>query len=173
VKTAALVPDKALLLMASAAEPVLEMVSVRPALVVPTNWLPKEKLLAESPMIGAAALPVPERLTEIDGVPEAVDAMLRVAVLAPVVVGRKVRLMVQLAPAATVEQPLLAVKAAAPVPLIVMPVTWKLAPPALLTAMVWALLVVLIGLLAKDRLVGETAMAGVIVKVLCTLVAAR
>jgi hypothetical protein len=173
VKTAALLPDKALLLMLSAAEPVLEMVSVRPALVVPTNWLPKERLLAESPMIGAAARPVPDRLTETEGVPEAVEAMARVAVLAPVVVGLKVRLMVQLAPAASVEQALEAVNAEAPVPVTLRPVIWKLVAPALLTVRVWALLVVLIGLLAKDRLVGLIESDGATVNVCKTSVAAK
>ena len=119
--------------------------------------MPKDRLVAESPMIGAAALPVPDRLTETEGVPEAVEAMARFAAFAPVVVGLKVREMVQLALAATAdEQPLVAVNAAASVPLTVSPVTWKLVVPALLTVMVWVPLVVLIGLLPKDRVDGVT-----------------
>ena len=65
---------------------------------MPTDWLPKERLVGEKPIPDAA--PVPERLT-VWGLPLALSVMLTEAVRLPLAVGVKVTLIVQLAPAAT------------------------------------------------------------------------
>ena len=81
-----------------AALPLLVRVAVSAALVVPTDWLPKERLAGER--LTAAAVPVPER-PSVWGLPEALSAILTEAVRLPVAVGVKVTPIVQLAPAAT------------------------------------------------------------------------
>ena len=65
--------------MLKAALPVLLRVTVWAALVVPTDWLPKARLVGERPSTGAAAavsVPVPERVT-FCGLPRALSVMLR------------------------------------------------------------------------------------------------
>ena len=71
-------------------------------LVEPTDTLPKERLPGETAHTGeAAATPVPLRLTVL--LPnELLVSMLRVAKRNPVVLGVKVRLIVQLAPGSSV-----------------------------------------------------------------------
>jgi len=93
-----LVPVSARLVMLMAALPVLLRVAVCTALVVPTDWLPKTRLVGERP--STAAVPVPERLT-VCGLPLALSVTLTEAVRLPLAEGVKVTLMVQLAPAAT------------------------------------------------------------------------
>src|SRR5208282_1680745 len=68
------------------------------ALLVPTDWLAKVRLVAER--LAAEEVPVPERLTAW-GLPLALSVMLTEAVRLPLAVGVKVTLIVQLAPAAT------------------------------------------------------------------------
>ena len=82
--------------MLSAALPVLLSVMLRLALVVPTTWLPKARLLGARPTTGAGACwPVPLRATL--PVPLlAFEANCSVAVRLPVAVGRKVNSTVQL-----------------------------------------------------------------------------
>jgi hypothetical protein len=62
--------------------------------VVPTGWLPRERLVAERAT--TAATPVPLRLTDLRP-PHALVTMLRVAMCVPVALGVKVTLTVQLA----------------------------------------------------------------------------
>jgi len=66
-------------------------------LVVFSGWLPNDRVAGETETV--AATPVPLRAT-VCGLPVALSAIDRLAVLAPAVVGRKVTLMVQLFPAA-------------------------------------------------------------------------
>ncbi len=91
----------AMLLMVSVAVPLLVSVTVCAALVVPTCWLLKVRLVLERVTAGAVgATPVPVRLT-LCGLPAALSVIDSVPVRVPVAVGVKVTLMVQLAPAAT------------------------------------------------------------------------
>ena len=91
--------------MLKAALPVLLRVTVWAVLVVPTDWLPKARLVGERPSTGAvpvAALcvPVPERLT-VCGLPRALSVILTEALRLALAEGVNVTLIVQLAPAAT------------------------------------------------------------------------
>ncbi len=88
----------AMLLMVSVAVPLLVSVTVCAALVVPTCWLLKVRVLLDN--VTAGAIPVPLRLT-LCGLPAALSVIDSVPVRVPVAVGVKVTLMVQLAPAAT------------------------------------------------------------------------
>ena len=144
VKAAAFVPDSAMLLTVMLAEPMFLMVRVWVALAVLMNWLPNDTLAGVSEMMGAAAPPVPDRLT-IVGDAGAFDAMLRLAVLAPVVVGLKDIETVQFALGATVAQPFVDVKEDASVPVIETPDTNRLAVPVFETVITDAALCVLIG----------------------------
>ena len=87
-----------MLVMLKAALPVLLSVTVWAVLVVPTDWLPKARLVGERGSKGA--VPVPERLT-VCGLPLALSVMLTEAVKLPLAAGVNVTLMVQLLPAAT------------------------------------------------------------------------
>jgi len=80
-----------------------EFVSVTPCgeLEVPTGCWPKPRLVGESVTAGAAATPVPFRVTEC-GFPGASSAMLMLAARPPPVVGVKLAEIVQLAPTASV-----------------------------------------------------------------------
>jgi hypothetical protein len=71
---------------------------------VPTERLPKARLEGET--LAAAEVPVPERLT-VCGLPVALSAMLRDALRVPAAAGVKVTLIVQLAPASTLDPQLL------------------------------------------------------------------
>jgi hypothetical protein len=84
--------------MLKAPLPLLVRVVVWAVLLVPTDWLPKERLVGERPSTGA--VPVPERLTAW-GLPPALSLMLIEAARLPLAVGVKVTLTVQLAPAAS------------------------------------------------------------------------
>jgi hypothetical protein len=89
-----------MLLMLSVAFPVFVSVTVWGLLVVPTAWAGKVKEVEER--LAAGPVPVPVRLTVwVEGL--ALSVMVRVPVLVPAVVGLKVTLMAQLAPAATLE----------------------------------------------------------------------
>ena len=109
--------------------------------------------------MGAAGPAVPNRLT-IVGEPEAFETMLRLAVLAPVVVGLKATETVQVALGATVAQPFVGVKEEASVAVAETPVIDRLALPVLVIVTVDAALAVLIGWLAKVTLVGDTEIPG-------------
>ena len=74
-----MVPVSARLVMLKAALPVLLRVTVCAVLVVPTNWLPKARLVGERPStaaVAAVSVPVPERVT-FCGLPLALSEMLR------------------------------------------------------------------------------------------------
>ena len=91
----------AMLLMVRVAVPLLVSVTACAALVVPTTWLPKLRLVVERVAAGPVVVaPVPLRLT-VCGLPAALSVIERVPERVPVAVGVKVTLMVQLAAAAT------------------------------------------------------------------------
>jgi hypothetical protein len=133
-KSLALVPERARLVTLKAAVPELLSVIVCAALVAPTVWPAKVRLVGERVATGAA--PVPARLT-LWGLPVALSATLSVAVSAPLAEGVKVTLIVQAAPAATlVPQLLVWAKLTAFVPEIARLVTLKAAVPELLKVIV-------------------------------------
>ncbi len=143
-----------------AALPVLVRVTVCAALVAPTDWFPKARLVGERLATRAVLAPVPERLT-VWGLPLALSAMRRVAVRAPLAEGVKVTLTVQLPPAATeLPQVLVWAKSPALVPVKARLVTLKAALPELVRVTVCAVLVEPTARLAKVRLVGERLMRG-------------
>jgi hypothetical protein len=83
--------------------PLFVRVTVCAALVVPTVWLAKVRLVGEKVATGPElVVPVPVRLT-VCGLPLALSVIVMVAVLVPDAVGAKVTLIVQLAPADTLE----------------------------------------------------------------------
>src|SRR5713226_6167408 len=89
-----------MLVMLSAALPVLVSVTVCAALAVFNCWLAKVRLGAERLTTGAeAAAPVPVRLM-LCGLPVALSAIVRAPVRVPVAVGVKVTMIVQFALAA-------------------------------------------------------------------------
>jgi hypothetical protein len=73
------------------------------ALVVPVRWLPNDTLVGLATITGAVTVPV--RVTT-EGLPDASCVIDSVALFAPRLVGVKVTEIVQLAPTATVVQPL-------------------------------------------------------------------
>jgi hypothetical protein len=104
---------------------------------MPTGSLPKERMADEKLTDGALtpvpeAVPVPARLTDC-GLPAALSVRLRAAVRDPLTAGLKVTLIVQLAPAATLDpQLLVSEKSLESVPVIPMLVMLKAALPVLL-----------------------------------------
>lgn len=91
-----------MLVIASAAFPVLVKVTTCVALLVPTSWPLNVRLVGERPTAGAAAVPVPTSET-LCGLPLASSVTLRAAFRAPLAVGLKVKLIMQFAPAARVD----------------------------------------------------------------------
>jgi hypothetical protein len=73
------------------------------ALVVPVRWLPNDTLVGLAPITGAVTVPVS---VIVEGLPAASCVIDSVALLLPRLVGVKVTETVQLAPTATVVQPL-------------------------------------------------------------------
>ena len=101
---------------------------------MPTTWLAKVRLVGER--LTAGAVPVPVRLT-LWGLPVALSVRVTAAVRVPLAVGVKVTLIVQLAPAATLEpQVLVWAKSLALVPVSAMLGTLKAALPVLFSVMV-------------------------------------
>ena len=86
--------------------PVFFTLTACTVLVIATHWLPNDKLLGVTLTVGGVLAPVPERLT-VWGLPEAVSIMVNKATRAPLADGVKVKLIVHLAPAATLELQLL------------------------------------------------------------------
>ena len=84
--------------MLSAALPEFVRVIAFGALVVPTAWLPKLRLVGEK--LTPAATPVPDRAT-VCGLPVALSVTVIVPGWLPVAVGVNVTLIAQFAPAAT------------------------------------------------------------------------
>src|ERR1700730_16849601 len=87
--------------MLSVSVPVLVMVTVFAALVVPTAWDPKFRLVVSSERIGETPVP-PSGIT--CGLPATFSVMVSVPVLAPIAVGVKVMLTRQLDRGAMVVQ---------------------------------------------------------------------
>jgi len=149
--------------------PELLRVAVCAAVGVPRSWLPKARLVGESPSSGAvgvaaASVPVPERLT-VCTLPQpqlqALSVMLTEAVRLPLAEGLNVTLMVQWARATTdLPQVLVCAKSLPFIPLTARLVILKAAVPVLVRVTVRAVLVVLTDWLPKARLVGERLTAG-------------
>ena len=141
--------------------PVLFRVTVCAALVVPTAWLLKVRLVGER--LTTVAVPVPLRLT-VCGLPLALSAIFSEAPRLPLAEGVKVTLMVQL-PAAATELPQVLVWAKSPalVPASAMLVMLSAALPVLFRVTVCAALDDPSGWLLKARLVllRETSGVGV------------
>lgn len=110
VKSPLLVPVMVTLLTSRVALPELVSVTVIAALVVPTNWLGKVRLVGESVTLGPGAKPVPVRLM-LCGLPLPLSVSVTAPVRVPVVVGVNVTEMVQVCPTARlVPQVLVAAK---------------------------------------------------------------
>jgi hypothetical protein len=159
-KSLAFVPVTVMLVMPKAPLPVLLRVTVCAALVVPTGWLPKPRLVGKRLTTGP--VPVPERLT-VCGLPLALSVMLTEAVRLPLADGVNVTLIGQLPPAAAeLPQVLVSEKSLAFVPVTVMLVMLKAALPVLLRVTVCAALVIPTGWLPKPRLVGKRLTTGAV-----------
>jgi hypothetical protein len=91
------VPVTAMLVMASVALPVLVKVTLCEALVVPTSWLPNDKLVADSETVVLTPVPPSEMLC---GEPVALSVMVMAAVNGPTAAGVKCPWIEQFAPAA-------------------------------------------------------------------------
>jgi len=131
-KSPEFVPATAIPVMLKAALPVLWIVTGCGGLVTPTGSFPSARLVGEALKAGLVLVPVPERIT-LCGLPVALSVKVTAAARAPVVVGLKVTLTVQMAPAALLA-PQLLVWAKSPefVPVIAMLVMLKAALPVLL-----------------------------------------
>ena len=131
------------LVMLKLAVPVLLKITVCAVLVISTGWLEKSRLLGEklTPLVVLA--PVPERLTAW-GLPVALSVKAIFAARLPLTEGLNVTLMVQLAPAATLDPQLLVwAKSLALVPETAMLVTLKAELPELVRVTALVVLVVL------------------------------
>src|SRR5437879_895427 len=141
-KSAACAPVMVMLVRFSGAPPLFVRVTFCAGLVVPTRWLPKGLLVAESVAVGGVT-PVPVSDTDC-GLSAASSVMFTVAARGPVAAGVKLMLIVQLAPGATEPAPVGQVlpaakaKSAACVPVMVMPVRFSGAPPLLVRVTVCA-----------------------------------
>jgi hypothetical protein len=126
-------PVTAMLAMLKVRLPLLVRVTDCAGAVVPTNWLPKVMVVAESSTPGAA--PVPVRFTDC-GLPDALSVNTTEAVRVPSALGVKVRLSVHWADGASEEPHVLELATAKSAAL--GPVTWvldmfKVALPTLVT----------------------------------------
>src|SRR5207302_1207676 len=145
-KSAACAPVMVMLVRFSGAPPLFVRVTFCAGLVVPTRWLPKGLLVAESVAVGGVT-PVPVSDTDC-GLSAASSVMFTVAARAPVAAGVKLTLIVQLAPGATEPAPVGQVlpaakaKSAACAPVMVMLVRFSGAPPLLVSVTFCAALVV-------------------------------
>ena len=107
----------------------------------------------------AVPIPVPERLIRVGG-PAKLEAMLRLAALAPAEVGLNVTDMVQVAAGVTEAHVVVGVNAAASVPVVVTPETTRLAFPVFVRVTTKGELVVFAAWSAKARLDGERLTKG-------------
>lgn len=96
-----MVPLIEMLLIVSAAVPLLVNVTVLAALVVLMTWFPKARLAGLSVTAGAGATPVPLNAT-LCGLPAALSLIETLALSLLLVLGLKVTLIVHFAPAASV-----------------------------------------------------------------------
>jgi hypothetical protein len=128
-----------MLVMLSAALPVLLKVTACGGLVVPTVWLLKVKLVGDKDTAGDPLdVPEPIRLT-VCGLLLALSLTVIVPVSVPVVVGLNVTLIVQLAPAAKLEPQLFV---SAKLALVAMLLIVRLVVPVLVSVTGCAVLVV-------------------------------
>lgn len=155
-------PLVAMLVMVSAAVPLLVSVTVCAAEVVPTFWPAKVRLAGESPAAGA--MPVPLKLA-VCGLPAALSVTVNVPLRAPEAVGAKLTLIVQLPPTAK-EEPQLFVWVKSP--LVAILVMESAAVPLLDKVTVCAALLVPTLWLAKLRLTGVRLATGAAVTVSVT-----
>src|SRR5712692_6652619 len=157
-KSAGCAPVMVMLVRFSGAPPLLVRVTVCAGLVVPTRWLPKGLLVAESVAVGGVT-PVPVSDTDC-GLSAASSVMFAVAARAPVTAGVKLTLIVQLAPGPTEPAPVGQVlpaakaKSAACAPVMVMLVRLRGAPPLLVRVTVCGAEEQTSRRLSKVRLVG-------------------
>ena len=133
-------PLRTMLVMVSAALPVLVSVAVCAALNVPSGWLANVRLSADSLTAGPVSTALPVRLI-FCGLSAALSVMLIVPVKRPGIVGVKVTLMVQLAPAARLLPQLL---------------VWKKFKLATMLVMVNAALPLFVSVTGSGRLVVPT-----------------
>ena len=150
-KSARFPPVICILILLNPAVPRLVKVTVCGLLVVPTDWLPKFRLLGLSP----ANVPVPFRVTPCNcGAPASPTR--RVAARAPSDVGVNVTLMLQLAPCARLAGQLFVwEKSPAFVPLMLAPVSSSGPAPTLVSVVVWGVWLDPTGTVPKERLPGE------------------
>lgn len=152
-KAAELVPVKAVLLITSAAVPVLLSVTVWTALAAPTSTVPNARLV-ELRLTTGAETPVPLRLT-LCGLPAALSATVSLALIAPAAVGAKVTEIVQLALALRLLPHVVVVpKSRGLVPVVVMLLIFRVAFPLLVSVTVFAALVVFTVSLPKAMVSG-------------------
>jgi len=133
-------PLRTMLVMVSAALPVLVSVAVCAALNVPSGWLANVRLSVDSLTAGPVSTALPVRLI-FCGLSAALSVMLIVPVKRPGIVGVKVTLMVQLAPAARLLPQLL---------------VWKKFKLATMLVMVNAALPLFVSVTGSGRLVVPT-----------------
>ena len=100
-KSPAFVPATVMLVIVRAAVPLFVSVTDLAALVVPTFWAPKLRLVGFSVTAGAETVPVPESAT-LCGLPVALSLIVTLALRLPVAEGENVTLIAQFAPAASV-----------------------------------------------------------------------
>jgi hypothetical protein len=156
MKSAALVPVKATLLIVMEAEPVLVRVALLAPPALPMLTLYQLSELGESEAPPVAPAPVPEKLT-VSGMLVLLEVMLHVALSAAVVEGLKTMAAVQLADAARLEPQVVEemAKSAAFVPEIVGALRATAAEVPFVTVMDCGELVDPWTMLPKERLVGD------------------
>src|SRR5438874_240712 len=144
-------------------ERMLRSVTVNDALMVASSWLPKPRLVGANPTAGAVPFPLS---ATVCGLPPALSVTESVAVRALEVVGVKVTLIEQLAPAAKVaglvRQALAPVLVAAKSPEAAKELIVKAAVPVLVSVTVIGALVVASSWLPKSRFVGANPTAGAV-----------
>jgi hypothetical protein len=158
-KSALLVPPTVTPFTVSGALPEFVTVTVWDGLVVPTSCPVKVKVVGES--VTAGAEPVPVRLTDC-GLPEALSVIVKLAERLPAAVGVNVTLIVQVAPAATLEvvQVLVWAKSGPLEPVMATPVMVSAALPLFVTVIPWLVLVVPTSWPVKLRLGPESVTLG-------------
>ena len=157
VLVSAKLAEAAMLLIESAPVPVFVKVMVCAALVVPTVWLAKVRLVGDKLIVGVAATAVPLSDTAC-GLAAALSVNVIDPVSVPAAVGVKVTEIVQLAPAGRLDgQAVVSAK----LPEAAMPLIERAPAPVFVKVTVCAALVVPTVWLANVRLVGDKLIVGV------------
>jgi hypothetical protein len=160
MKSMALGPVIAVLVMFNAALPALFRLTANGELVVSTGSFPKVRLVGDRLTMGGT--PVPMRLT-VCGLPLELSVRLTAAARDPLAVGLNVTLIEHLAPAATLDpQPLVCAKSPGLAPVSAMLEMLKAAVPVFVSVTVWAALVEPTAWPAKARLLGDTLAMGAV-----------